>query len=208
MPDKSKALLADYLPAGTVDSVWDMIRHYQVRFRIARPRKSKLGDYRPPNGKQGHRISVNSDLNPYAFLITTLHEFAHLVTWNSYKNRVLPHGMEWKVAFREILTPYINSSIFPEEIIVALRAYMNNPAASSCTDLNLHRTLRRFDQNATVLLETLPHGAHFKLQNGMVFEKGKLGRTRYRCQCLTNGKWYFVSAVAEVHQLPVQQRLF
>ena len=39
-----------------------------------------------------HRISVNGNLNKYSFLITLIHELAHLLTFTQYKNRVDPHG--------------------------------------------------------------------------------------------------------------------
>ena len=206
--NKNVALLQEYLPEGVAPAIWNRVEKDNVRFRIAKPRKTKLGDYRPPYGKFGHRISVNADLNEFSFLITVLHEFAHLETWKQYKNSIKPHGKEWKSAFKEILRPYLTKDIFPEEIKSALHQYLINPAASSCVDLSLMRALASYDDSPQIFVEQLLQGARFKLANGLVFERGEKLRKRYRCKCLTNGKWYFVSATASAIPIPVQQHLF
>lgn len=191
-------VLAKYVPEGTATGIWQFIVDKKVKFRIAKPRKSKLGDYRPPHGKHGHRISVNADLNQYAFLITVVHEFAHLVVWEEYRNRKAPHGKEWKNTFRGLLTPYMNSQVFPPDVQEAVVNYINNPAASSCADVDLSRALNRYNRIQKIMLDDLPDGSSFKLKNNMVFEKGQKLRKRYKCLCLSNNKWYYVSGVAEV----------
>lgn len=206
--NKHITLLEEYLPADVSASIWERIENDNVRFRISKPRKSKLGDYRPPHSGNGHRISVNADLNPYAFLITVLHEFAHLETWKQYKNSRKPHGKEWKTDFKDLLLPYLNQEVFPETIELALQQYLINPSASSCVDASLMRALAKFDANPQLFVESLPEGSLFKLSNGLVFEKGEKLRKRYRCKCITNNRWYFVSAMASAVQIPVQQRLF
>ena len=76
MHDQSPvAALFARLPAGTATHVAELLGRLPVRLRIARPRRTKLGDHRPPGrGWTMHRISINDDLNPYAFLTTLLHE--------------------------------------------------------------------------------------------------------------------------------------
>ena len=59
-------------------------------------RNSRYGDYTAPRNGQNHLITVNHNLNKYAFLITLVHEVAHLVTYNNHRHRVSPHGGEWK----------------------------------------------------------------------------------------------------------------
>ncbi|MFT7591452.1 MAG: SprT protein [bacterium] len=206
--NKHIALLEEYLPAGVASLIWDRVEKDNVRFRISKPRKSKLGDYRPPFGNKGHRISVNADLNPYSFLITVLHEFAHLETWNRFKNTRKPHGKEWKEDFKALLVPFLKEDVFPETIEKALEQYLINPAASSCVDISLMRALAKFDAHPQLFVESLPEGSRFKLSNGLVFEKGVKLRKRYRCKCISNNRWYFVSATATVEQISIQQRLF
>ena len=206
--NKNVALLNDYLPEGVAEEIWKRIEKDQVLFRISKPRKSKLGDYRPPHQTKGHRISVNSDLNQYSFLITVLHEFAHLETWKKYKNTRKPHGTEWKAEFQQILQPYLQNDLFPNRIKSALLDYMQNPAASSCVDQQLMRALANHDEVQQVFVESLPEGILFKLSNGLVFEKGVKLRKRYKCKCVTNNRWYFVSATATAVVIPTQTRLF
>lgn len=206
--NKNVALLNDYLPDGIAEQIWGLIEKDRVLFRISKPRKSKLGDYRPPHQKKGHRISINSDLNQYSFLITVLHEFAHLETWKKHKNSRKPHGSEWKAEFQQILEPYIQQDLFPSRIKEALQAYIQNPSASSCVDQQLMRALANHDDVQQVFVESLPEGVLFKLSNGLVFEKGVKLRKRYKCKCVTNNRWYFVSATATVEVIPTQTRLF
>jgi|SRR5690606_30233142 len=198
MPDY-RTQLSKYMPprAASVISAW--ITDSRCVFRITRSRTSKFGDYRPPHGIHGHRISVNYNLNPYAFLITTVHEFAHLKTWNIHKNKVKPHGNEWKANFRSLMHPFMAAGIFPADIASALTRYMDNPAASSCTDLSLFRTLKQYDTPTDSLsVEQLPTDALFALKNGRVFQKKEKLRKRYRCIELKTRRVYLFSPIAEV----------
>ena len=86
--EKHRSILQKYIPVDAVDMVFEMIRQYKVHLKVSRKRSSKLGDYRSPHNGNGHQITVNHDLNPYAFLITLVHEFAHLLTWEKYRNKV------------------------------------------------------------------------------------------------------------------------
>ncbi|TNE79098.1 MAG: sprT domain-containing protein [Bacteroidetes bacterium] len=193
--------LLKYIPEPTVPLLAAWVIDYNIHLRISRSRSSKLGDYRPPQQGHGHRISINHNLNPYAFLVTLVHEIAHLTCWNSYQNRVEPHGKEWKMEYQKLMVPVIELGIFPEDVHLALMSYLRNPAASSCTDTQLQKTLSRYDENPVIHLDDIPEGARFQLVNGMVMTKGEKRRTRYRCQAEHNQRFYLVSGVAEVELL-------
>jgi len=199
MPDYSLQL-SKYMPTQAASVISQWIIDSNCLFRISKRRTSKLGDYRPPYGGHGHRISVNHNLNSYAFLITTVHEFAHLRTWNYHKNKVKPHGKEWKGHFRQLMQPFFQTGIFPADIETALIRYMDNPAASSCTDLNLFRVLKKYDtqNDGTRTVEQLPENTLFTLKNGRVFQKKEKIRKRYRCVELTTQRIYLFSPIAEV----------
>lgn len=199
MPDYS-IQLSKYMPVSAAPIISQWIVNSGCLFRISKHRTSKFGDYRPPYGKHGHRISVNHNLNPYAFLITTIHEFAHLKTWNTYKNKAKPHGNEWKANFRHLMQPFIQKGIFPNDVEAALVHYMNNPAASSCTDLGLFRVLKQHDiqKNGAQTVEKLPENAIFTLKNGRVFQRKEKIRKRYRCVELQTQRIYLFSPIAEV----------
>lgn len=190
--------LRPFLPPGVEMDIAHLIVRYNVSFRITRPRESVYGDYTSPVMGQPHKITVNGNQNKYAFFITTLHEFAHLLTWEKHRNRVKPHGTEWKSEFRYLTLPYIQQNIFPPELATALKKYMENPAASSCSDENLMLALRLFDRRAKPLLKDLPENAKFEL-NSDVFIKGKLRRSRYECKLVTTGDIYLINGTAEVN---------
>ncbi len=192
-------VLAQYMPLSAAPIISKWIDYFQCEFKISKNRATKLGDYRHPFKNNGHKISVNNNLNSYAFLVTTVHEFAHLLTWNEYKNKVKPHGSEWKNNFKKMMNPFFELQIFPSDVHHAIVGYLNNPAASSCTDLSLARTLKKYDSNlATTRIEELPLQSIFVLKDGRKFKKGERVRKRYRCVCLNNGNTYLFNPLAEV----------
>lgn len=193
--------LAPFVPGETASQIVELIAQYKVRFRISRPRNSKLGDYRPPGRDGGHRISVNGDLNCYTFYITTLHEFAHLIAFDEFGLRISPHGKEWKAIFGKLLHQALQDEIFPLEISTELQRYLKSPSASSCADHELSRALRLFDDNPAMLLEELPENTRFSINGQRIFVKGPKLRKRFRCLDEKNQRMYLISAIAEVEQL-------
>lgn len=187
------------MPATAAPVIAKWIDYFQCEFKISKNRSTKLGDYRHPFKGTGHKISVNNDLNTYAFLVTTVHEFAHLLTWNDHKNKVKPHGLEWKVNFKRMMSPFLEQRIFPDDIHRAIELYLTNPSASSCTDLQLSRALKQHDlkQNSS-RLEEIPVDTVFTIKDGRKFRKGERLRKRYRCTCLDNGNVYLFNPLAEV----------
>jgi len=190
--------LKRFLPEGTIEYVADLILDYECHFKVTKKRKTKLGDYRFPYNGKGHRISVNGDLNKYGFLITTIHEFAHLTTYNKYKRSVLPHGQEWKDEFKNLFEPLFELSELPTDIELALKNYLQNAKASSCSDDKLMRVLKRYNKNTeAVLVEQLEIGTKFKL-NSKTFVRGRKLRKYYLCQEFDTKKEYKVLGLAEV----------
>lgn len=205
-PGKKERLeqqLKAYLPEGFEPMVAELLLKYPVRFAIKAPRNTKLGDYRPPIGdEKHHRISVNGNLNRYSFLITTLHEFAHLEAFVRYGSRIRPHGEEWKQTYRNLLWPAIASGKLPKVIENALMKSLANTKASSCSDTQLSRVLRQFDtqQDDTLTLEELPKNATFALQ-GRHFRKGDLRRTRFLCEEIHSRRNFLIHALATVQHI-------
>jgi hypothetical protein len=124
-----------------------------------------------------------------------------LTAWNKYGNRILPHGKEWKEDFRSLLVPLFKLSIFPEDILKYLTDYSLNPKASSCTDTDLVKVLKKYDENSSFIhLEDIPVKCIFRLRNGREFIKGERIRKRFKCTDVSTKKEYLVSPVAEVIQ--------
>lgn len=203
---KNFHVLQRFIPGGASAMLEKLLDRHPVHIRITKSRQSKLGDFRPQPQEKFHTITINYDLNPFAFLITLIHEMAHLTTWNHYQNRVDPHGQEWKFEFKFLMDPFLKEKVFPEEIAFALKHYMSDPAASSCSSPALSKALRKFDrdQEASVsFLDELPHHALFRLRNQpkFLFKKGEKARTRFKCLELKTNREYWVTAHAEVEQV-------
>ena len=202
MPKKEAPLLElqTYLPATGFEEVLYYLQHHKVHLTISRKRQSILGDYRHAHSDKNHRISVNGNLNKYAFLITLLHELAHLFTYEKFGHRVQAHGREWKDEFGKILAKFLLKKVFPPDIAKALLHTLQNPAASSCGDEKLLRVLHKYDEktDGLHLVEQLPDGALFVIKGGRIFKKGEKIRKRYKCAEVKTGKFYLFSAMYEV----------
>jgi SprT protein len=202
MPKKEAPILQlqDYLPDGSFDGVLYYLQHYKVHLTVTRERTSVLGDYRHSYMGKNHRISVNGSLNKYAFLITLLHELAHLFTYERFGHRVQAHGTEWKNEFSKILAQFILKKVFPADIEKTLMLTLQNPAASSCADEKLLRVLYRYDvkKNGALLVEQLADGDLFVIKGGRIFRRGEKIRKRYKCTEVKTGKLYLFSPVYEV----------
>lgn len=196
---KNSEILKKYLPEQSVELIAEWIITFDFKLKIKKERSTRLGDYTSPRNGLNHTITINHNLNKYAFLITLVHEVAHLVTYNHYKNTVSPHGKEWKQNFQQLIKPFLTPDIFPLEVFSALRNYMQNPAASSCSDIQLLRTLKLHDENTeTIFLEYLPIHSIFLYNGSRVFQKGEKIRKRFKCKEINTGAVYLFNPLVEV----------
>lgn len=203
------AALWPQLPASAHGYVIELLDLYPVDVRVSRPRRTKLGDHRPPTPVlRRHRISVNRDLNPYAFLTTLLHEIAHAATWESCRMEprrarmrgVRPHGAEWKAAFERLLMPVVTGRMLPDDVHAALERSMRRPAAATCSDRELMLALARYDviDPRLSFVESLAIGTVFRTEGGRVFRLGPKLRSRYRCTDERTGLEYRMHPLCRV----------
>lgn len=191
--------LRGHVPEQAYGYVSNLLGSYDVLFKISRPRKTKLGDYRYFPNKQIHQITVNEDLNEYSFLITLIHEIAHYLQFrNNKRRRLAPHGLEWKLEYKALMEPLLEEGLFPSDIQTYLEHHMENPKASSCSDVKLMRILSNYDSHSTTRLEDIPNGALFSINNGRIFQKGIKQRTRFKCLEPATKKTWFVHSLTEV----------
>jgi hypothetical protein len=196
--------LENYLPAGTFEKVYSYIEFHRIHLTITRERLSVLGDYRNSTPSSNHRISVNGNLNRYAFLYTLLHEIAHLLVFNKYGHKVASHGKEWKQAFGEVLFEFLKVDVFPEDIRAAIEQSMLNPAASSCADAAIIRVFRNYDpkKDNCYLVEELEIDDYFFIKGQRIFKRGEQVRKRIKCLEVNTNKIYLFSPVMEVTKMP------
>ncbi len=191
--------LPNYLPEPSISIIEKWFADYSFNLKITKKRQTKLGDFRVKHRSSKHQITVNSNLNQYAFLITLTHEFAHLLVWENHKKRLQPHGSEWKNQFSALLMELIINQVFPEDIKKVLVEHAKNPAASSVRDVALTVVLNKYNEEKKVTyLADIPMGAHFSVNNKRVFTKGEKRRTRYLCNEVASNKQYLVHGSAEI----------
>ncbi len=170
------------------------------RVKIASDRISKSGDYRYHKIHRKHYISINDNLNIYAFLLTYIHEVAHLLTYLEFGHKVRAHGSEWKQTFRELMLPILNPSVFPDNILTVLVRHLRKPKASTHSDPALVKVLRMYDspgEHSISELNDLVPGKIFEY-NRKRFRKIKKRRTRIICQELVSSKNYLIPGISLV----------
>lgn len=193
------SILQHHLSEQAVPYCLQLWREKPFTLKIARSRLTKIGDFTSKRNAARPQITLNADLNKYTFLVTYIHEVAHLFVFLNFSRNTEPHGEHWKYAFKRLMSPLLTLDIFPEEILIPLMDHMENPKASSFADVMLTKALRNFDAgaHAIVTLSDVPEGSIFKLHD-RYFQKGKLKRTRVLCKEINSKRQYLVPAEAAV----------
>jgi len=197
-------VLLKYLPEHAVKPVFELIVANQVHLKVVNQRQTRHGDYRSHQGR--HEITVNANLNKYRFLITLIHEIAHLVAFEKFGRNIKPHGDEWKLVFRQLMVPFIRPEIFPTQLLPLLARHFKNPSASSDTDTTLSLALKQFDpDDGKSYIFEIPYGSLFRIKGGRIFRKGAQRTKRFECLEVGSGKLYLFNPNAEVELLPQHQ---
>jgi hypothetical protein len=190
--------LRSHLPSASWPVVVQWLKENPAVVTVNRPRRTKLGDFRAGQGSRPHRITVNADLNPYAFLVVLVHEFAHYNVVVKTRRWHEPHGSEWKSEYTRLMRPFLSELVFPPDLLQALHHHLVDAPATSCTDQRLMRVLKRYDPVPRRSLEDLQTHTIFRM-GGKLYVKGPRLRKRYKCRCLHDRRTYFIDALAEVH---------
>jgi hypothetical protein len=197
-------LFTRHLPENAIPYCLQLWEETPFHFFVKKPRNTKLGDFRYRRDQSIQTITLNIDLNHYQFLLTLIHEIAHLRAFAQHGTAHAPHGPEWKAKFKQLLEPLLTESTFPRDILVPLKLHIRNPSASSARDLFLMKEMSKYDvrstKGETLFLADLAPQTHFELA-GRKFKKGETRRTRILCEELGTGKKYLVSRLARVSKL-------
>lgn len=191
-------VLARYLPSHAVSPIFELIEENNIHLKVVNERVTRHGDYRRKSDG-GHQITINANLNKFRFLITLVHEIAHLLAFERFGRNIKPHGREWKFTFQQMMLPFIRPEIFPIQILPLIAKHFKNPKASSDTDAQLSVALKSFDPETDKnFIFELPTGVVFRIYNGKVFKKGEKRRKRYECIEMETGRIYLFQPNAEV----------
>lgn len=196
MPVSHIESLRDRLPDAAWPPVEQWLRQHPLEVRVVRARRSKLGDYRSAHSGRPARVTINHGMNPFASLVTLVHEFAHHATFLSARGAD-PHGPEWRSEYKRLMQPFLSLSVLPPDVLTAMHLHLLKAPASSCADPRLMRVLHRHDPEPALHLERLPEGALFHFQNG-IYVKGPRLRKRFRCECLSNRRVYLMDPLIGV----------
>lgn len=197
---KNKSILSKYIPEKAVDIINEWILEYNFKLIIKGNRKNKWGDFKYSSNNSIPVITINHSLNPYAFLITLVHEIAHCKTFREYGHKIDPHGKEWKQNFQILMNHFLNTDIFPVDVLYVLRKHMQNPLASANADIELYKVLMNYNSNTEnkALVEYLNDGDKFEYDNKL-YQRIAQKRKRIECLELSTGKKYLFSPVVEVN---------
>lgn len=193
-----RQILSKYLHPEGIEKTFDLLRQHKTVLRISGSRSSKLGDFRPQHRDLPHRISVNHDLNPHEFLITLLHELAHMVCWANHGKRVKSHGKEWKQTFRMLYQDFYEPDVIPEDVHQAMLLFFDPKTSYRGGNEILKRTLGKYDpESELIAIENIPDGETFTYHK-RTFRKLEKVRKRYKCICLNNKRLYSFNPLAQV----------
>lgn len=143
--EKLRQILSKHIPANSLPYCLRLWEEKPFNFTISKSRKSKLGDFRYRRDRGIQTITINGDLNPYQFLLTFIHEVAHLHTFLNFGIEIAPHGQEWKQTFQKLISPLLSVQVFPRDLLIPLQRHMRAPKASSAQDLFLMKEMSKYD---------------------------------------------------------------
>jgi len=196
-----KALIP-FLPANTFPYIESILSKTPLLIKITAPRKTRYGSFSAKKKTGRYTINISGDLNAYAFLITLVHEIAHIKCWEIYGNKVPPHGKEWKNFYINLMSPLLTKDIFPEDLLTALSHHLSNPKSSGSYDSRLVKILHIYDKNnGFVYVEDISPGGKFLYSGNRMFIRGEKLRRRYRCEEVATKRIYLFNPVAEVVQV-------
>jgi hypothetical protein len=176
----------------------DLLQKHPIRFKIVRPRNSKLGDFKVNKATGFLQITINGNLNPYSFLVTTVHEFAHYIVYKKYGLQTKPHGDEWKREYAILSKEAIDYKELPKDVETA---FINSLVSikASCSDIELMRALKKYDVSDTPKrsIESISKNTTFVYQNRefILLEKR---RTRFLCMEVSTQKRFTFHALTEI----------
>lgn len=196
--ERELAVLRKFLPEDFEYFVYDLLQKHPINFKIVKPRNTKLGDFKVNKATNQVQITVNGNLNPYSFLITTIHEFAHFITYKKYGLKPKPHGGEWKKEYTALASEAIHFRQLPKDVEAAFVNSLVHIKAS-CSDLNLMRTLKKYDISTSPVtnIEGLSKNAIFVYQN-REFKLIEKRRSRFLCEEIATQKRYSFHALTEI----------
>ena len=203
--------LKNHFTESAFPFISSLLEPHALEVKIVKSRATKFGDFNPipKKKKEIPVITLNDNLNPYHFLITFLHEFAHYLVWTDGHLYARPHGRMWKKHYSSLMNLAIGENLFPDSLLPSLIRHADNPAASSSGDIRLSKELTKFDKQPEegIYVENLKDGSIFSTARHEIFRREKKLRKRVLCTHIKNRRKYLFSPVYRVFPMKNNQHL-
>src|SRR6516165_1103928 len=98
---KLQEILLQHVPAAAVSYCTGLWQELPFDFKLRKSRQSKVGDFTCKTDRTP-QITVNKDLHPYLFLMTYVHEVAHVRVHQLFGFKAEAHGVEWQQTFQQL----------------------------------------------------------------------------------------------------------
>ena len=195
---KARTVFERHVPSQAVELCLNLYTQYPFTFIIKKPRLGKLGDYRHTFSSNRHTITINNDLGKYSFLITYIHEVAHLITTLKHGRKAEPHGKEWKHYYGQLILQSVKTNCFPPDLELELLQFAQSPKASTAASKNLTLALKKIEGSPHIItLSEINVGEKF-IFKGLEYLKLEKKRTRSLCLNTQNNNRYLIPEVVEV----------
>lgn len=194
----SVSVLEKFLPENALPYLRIWFGSYPCHLKITKNRNSKLGDYRKLPDKS-HQITVNGTLEPQLFFFVLTHELAHLIAFEKYGRRILPHGAEWKQTFREMLLESL--TVYADDLRPIIQKFSKSPKANfmASPDLVKYFHVPKEDDEQT-FIENLKKGELFEYKKE-IFVIEETTKKRYLCKNIKSSRKYYFRNLAQVKKL-------
>lgn len=188
----------DRFPVPARQYIYLLIEHPGFRIIMTNQRKSRHGSFAASRNGQLPVIRINYFLTPHLFLLVFLHELAHFNVWAMKANRHLPHGREWKDELQKLLLPLTEIEELNENFRSIIKTIIKNPKATFNNEPRLLSLISLLDSGKELkTVRDLNEGATFHIGHKRFVKMGSI-RTRTKCYCPDDKKYYLVSLNAQI----------
>lgn len=187
-----------HIPPGGLPFISDWLEEVPIVIKIKNTRRTKLGDYKFDRQSNRHQISINKELDTYAFFFVLTHEIAHLKVNQKFGTKVKSHGNEWKIIFGNMLIQTLE--VYTEELKPFILNHARSPKASVGADKFLFQKLFLNEIHREKLVENIQENQKFRIGK-RIFQRGSKRKIRYLCKELKTGRLFLVNGQAIVDEI-------
>lgn len=197
---KAIAQFLDKFPSPASSYISTLAESSHFKIILTNQRKSRHGSFAVSQITRQPAIRISNHLSRHLFLLVFLHEVAHYRVWLQKGHRHRPHGKEWKNEFSILLQPLLALEQLDIDFKKAISKVIKHPGATFNNNIQLLSLINELDSGSEYnTVRNIEKGMTFVL-NGKNFVKMNTLRTRCKCYCPDDKKYYLVSLNAQIFQ--------